>query len=119
MTTRLEKAARDGLLSRRSKLYHWMATHHDEFTAILKRIGRPNWAKLAALFGEMNLTNADGGLPSADLCKQTWHRVRKAQKARPIPQIQRTPDAPRSPSAGFEHDPNTPEDDIRRWFKGD
>lgn len=70
----LERAAATG---RRSMLFLWMYRHHEEFTALIKRAGRPNWAELAAKFGEMGQTDRLGNTPQPEGARQTWVKVRK------------------------------------------
>lgn len=62
---------------RRSPLFLWLHRHHDEFAAVVRRVGRPNWGELAAKFAEMGLTDKAGNGPTSEGARQTWVKVRK------------------------------------------
>lgn len=68
-------------MSRRSKLYRWMADNYDAFQATLAEAGRPNWQELAKVFAEDGLTDSEGKPPSPEGTRQTWWKVRKAVEA--------------------------------------
>jgi hypothetical protein len=74
MSQDLWSAAQRG---RQSSLYWWMADNHERFAEALRAGGRPDWPAQAAGFAAAALRDSRGHLPSAEVCRRTWRRVRK------------------------------------------
>ena len=74
---------RDAAMQRRSKLFAWMVSNHDEFAEVVADAVRPNWQGIAQfLFEREGLTDAEGKAPSGDVARRTWWKARKHVEAR-------------------------------------
>lgn len=75
--TEIERAASDG---RRTPLFFWMHLNHEEFTRVLAKVGRPNWAALSRIFADAELlpkaADARAEKMNGEVARQTWRRVR-------------------------------------------
>lgn len=78
----VEKLRKAAISARRSTLYVWLLEHYAEVDATVEEAGRPNWTALAATFADAGLTDAHGNRPTAEGTRQTWWKVRQAQKTR-------------------------------------
>ncbi|MDB5413075.1 MAG: hypothetical protein JWR10_1410 [Rubritepida sp.] len=64
-----------------SSLGAWMADHHDQVEALLRK-GTMNWNSAAAAFGLKGLRVAGGQIPDASAAEETWKRTNALRRER-------------------------------------
>ena len=69
------------LKNNQSALYQWFIKHHNQFAAVLVKIGRPGWQSIADELSAEGLTMKDGKPITAAYARVTWWRAHKAYDA--------------------------------------
>ena len=91
---------------RKSPVYLWLRSRHDELEAAFEE-NAPSWSALAKYLGDGGVMSGDGTRPTATSVRNAWLRVRKAvaeqrrKRGRPAgpPAPAAVQDAPEAPEA--------------------